>query len=136
MAERSISLTPTAPIRQSLAWTITGNILSWLLDKAFVLLILTFMLLPIFWLALTAFKPLNTVYSTEILVVPTLNNFRIIFGPAGPVQLEDEYSGASNGFQRYERVAGIGNDMGRQVVNSVVISSATVFIPNPISICA
>lgn len=134
--ERRISLTPTPPISQSLAWTIINSVSSWFLDKALVLLILAFMLLPILWLGLTAFKPLNTVYSTEILVVPTLNNFRIIFGPVGPVQLEDEFYGAADGFGRYPRVAGIGNDMGRQVVNSVVISSATVLIAVPLAAMA
>ncbi|MGH3147037.1 MAG: carbohydrate ABC transporter permease [Rubrobacter sp.] len=45
-----------------------------------VCLILFFCLFPIFWMLLTAFKPVDKVYSTSVLFEPTLRNFRIIFG--------------------------------------------------------
>ncbi len=41
--------------------------------------ILFFCLFPIFWMLLTAFKPVSEVYSTSVLVKPTLRNFQIIF---------------------------------------------------------
>ena len=126
----------TTPAAQSESSQTLGRVVAWLVDKIGVLLILAFMILPIFWVALTAFKPLNTVYSTELLVIPTLNNFRVIFGPAQPVQLEDEYYGASNGFGRYSREDTIGKDMGRLVVNSVIVSTLTVLIALPLATMA
>jgi multiple sugar transport system permease protein len=123
------------PVRQSEVLSV-GRVLSWIIDKAAVLLILGFMMLPIIWVVLTSVKPVNTVYSTEILVVPTLNNFRVIFGPAQPIHLEPEYYGASDGFGQYERADVTGKDMGRLVVNSLVISTATVLIGLPLATMA
>lgn len=45
------------------------------------LLILFFCLFPIFWMLLTAFKPVDKVYSTSMIFTPTFRNFDIIFSP-------------------------------------------------------
>ncbi|MBC7811382.1 MAG: hypothetical protein H7175_09550, partial [Burkholderiales bacterium] len=87
-ANSSASLANSATeIGQSESSIAIRRVIAWVIDKIGVLLILGFMILPIFWVTLTAFKPLNTVYSTELLIIPTLNNFRVIFGPAQPIQL-------------------------------------------------
>lgn len=40
-----------------------------------------FVLFPIFWMALTAFKPRSSIYTLEWLIVPTLENFAAILRP-------------------------------------------------------
>lgn len=40
-----------------------------------------FVLFPIFWMALTAFKPRSSIYTLEWLIVPTLENFASILRP-------------------------------------------------------
>lgn len=113
-----------------------GTVFLWLTDKVLVFLILAFLLIPILWLGLTAFKPANTVYSTEWRIVPTLNNFRIIFGAPTPIELEPEHYGPDHNFELYDRASVTGKDMGRLLVNSIVISSLTVLLALPLATMA
>ena len=84
--------------------------LGWLGDNFAALLCLLFVIFPIFWLIITAFKPEQYVYSNAIFFPPTLDNFRAIFG------------GALN--------------FGPFLVNSLNISLATVLIAVPLAIMA
>ena len=43
-----------------------------LLEILALLLIIAFIMFPIFWLALTSFKPLEKAYSTDVIFTPTL----------------------------------------------------------------
>jgi multiple sugar transport system permease protein len=72
--------------------------------------ILFFCLFPIFWMLLTAFKPVSEVYSTSILFEPTLRNFRIIFSE--PLSF------------------------GPLVANSLIVAIGTTLIAIPISLFA
>ena len=72
--------------------------------------ILFFCLFPIFWMLLTAFKPVSEVYSTSIFIEPTLRNFRIIFSE--PLSF------------------------GPLVANSLIVAIATTLIAVPISLFA
>lgn len=75
-----------------------------------VFLILFFCLFPILWMVLTAFKPVDEVYSTTVLFEPTLRNFRIIFSP--PLSF------------------------GPLVANSLIVSIGTTLLAIPISLAA
>jgi multiple sugar transport system permease protein len=72
--------------------------------------ILFFCLFPIFWMLLTAFKPVDKVYSTSVLFEPTLRNFRIIFSE--PLSF------------------------GPLVANSVIVAIGTTLVAIPISLLA
>lgn len=84
--------------------------LGWIGEKAAVLLILLFIIFPIFWLLITAFKPEEYVFSSTIIFPPTMDNFRAIFG----VALD---------FRPY-------------LVNSLAISTATVLLAIPLATMA
>jgi len=84
--------------------------INWVLDKSVVTLAILFVMFPIFWLVITAFKPEKYVYSNAIIFPPTLGNFRDIFGE----QLN---------FWPY-------------LTNSLIISSATVLIAVPLATMA
>jgi len=84
--------------------------LGFVVDNVAALLCLLFVIFPIFWLIITAFKPEKYVYSNAIFFPPTLDNFRAIFGEA--------------------------LDFGPFLVNSLVISLATVLIAVPLAIMA
>lgn len=84
--------------------------LGWAADNVAALLCLLFVIFPIFWLIITAFKPEKYVYSNAIFFPPTLDNFRAIFGEA--------------------------LDFGPFLTNSLAISSATVLIAVPLAIMA
>ena len=79
-------------------------------DKLVVGLILLFVLLPIVWITLTAFKSERDAYTLKILFEPTLNNFRTIF--SAPLE------------------------MGPKVLNSVIVSSLTIAIAIPVALMA
>lgn len=76
---------------------------------AIVVLLVVF-LGPIFWIFLTAFKPLSEVYTMSLVFEPTLDNFRQVFEK--PFYLGD------------------------RLLNSVVISAATVAIGVPCALLA
>ncbi len=97
-----------------------------ILETAALLLIIFFIMLPIVWLALTAIKPQEKAYSTDIIFPPTLDNFRIIFS--------DTSVRINEGTDR-ER-GEVGRDMLPNVVNSVVVSGATILIAIPLATIA
>lgn len=75
-----------------------------------VFLVMFFCMFPIFWMLLTALKPRSEVYSTSILVEPTLRNFQIIF--SDPL------------------------NFGPLLANSLIISIGTTVIGVPIALLA
>jgi len=79
-------------------------------DKLLELAVLLFIVFPIFWVALTSLKPLNEIYTTNVLVPLTLDNYRMIFSEA----------------MQYQRLA----------LNSLIVSSATVLIAIPLGVAA
>ena len=105
---------------------ITRRHLAKLLETAALLLIIFFIMLPIVWLALTAIKPQEKAYTTDILFSPTIDNFRIIFGE-GSIYINEGT----------ERERGeVGRNMFPSVINSVVVSGATVLIAIPLATIA
>ncbi|MCY4465941.1 MAG: carbohydrate ABC transporter permease [Chloroflexi bacterium] len=97
-----------------------------LLETAALLLIVFFIMLPIVWLALTSIKPQEKAYTTDIVFAPTLDNFRIIFSDTSVI--------INEGTQR-ER-SEVGRDMFPSVINSVVVSGATILIAIPLATIA
>ncbi|MEM7342652.1 MAG: carbohydrate ABC transporter permease [Chloroflexota bacterium] len=85
-----------------------------LLDQLFNIVagsaIIIFLIFPIFWIALTAFKPERYVFSTEFRFAPTLDSFRAIF--------QDPLS------------------FGPLTINSLIISACTVLIALPLAVMA
>lgn len=75
-----------------------------------VLLTLIFILAPIVWIALTAFKNQRDAYSLKVFFEPTLQNFQTIFSPP--------------------------YNFGPLLVNSVVVSLTTIAIAIPIALMA
>lgn len=75
-----------------------------------VLLTLIFILTPIIWIGLTAFKNQRDAYSLRIFFEPTLQNFQTIFSPP--------------------------YNFGPLLVNSIVVSLATIAIAIPIALMA
>ena len=105
---------------------ITRRHLAKALETAALLLIIFFIMLPIVWLALTAIKPQEKAYTTDILFSPTIDNFRIIFGE-GSIYINEGT----------ERERGeVGRNMFPSVINSVVVSGATVLIAIPLATIA
>lgn len=101
-------------------------ILAKLLETAALLLIVFFIMLPIVWLALTSIKPQEKAYTTDILFMPTADNFRIIFSDTSVIINEGS-----------ERERGeVGRNMFPSVVNSVVVSGATILIAIPLATIA
>ncbi|MGE7904696.1 carbohydrate ABC transporter permease [Peribacillus sp. NPDC094092] len=80
------------------------------LEVICVLIIVTFLFLPIFWIALTAFKPESEVYTTSIFFQATLDNFRTVFGSAF--------------------------NLGKYYSNSLIVVVVTLLITIPVSILA
>ena len=97
-----------------------------LLETAALLLIIAFIALPIVWLAITAIKPQEKAYTTDIIFQPTLDNFRIIFSD------ESVLINAGTARERGE----VGRKMLPNVVNSVVVSGATILIAIPLATLA
>lgn len=81
-----------------------------LMDTLASLLVVVFVLLPIFWLALTSFKGQRDAFSLRVFFEPTLANFRTIFS--------DTYRA------------------GDMLVDSLVVSSITILITLPVAIIA
>ena len=97
-----------------------------ILETAALLLIICFIMLPIVWLALTSFKPQEKAYTTDIIFTPTLVNFEIIFSDTSVI--------INKGTPR-ER-GEVGRKMLPNVVNSVVVSGATILIAIPLATIA
>ncbi|MEM6280856.1 MAG: carbohydrate ABC transporter permease [Chloroflexota bacterium] len=97
-----------------------------ILETAALLLIIGFIMLPIVWLGITAFKPQEKTYTTDVIFEPTLDNFRIIFS--------DENVTINEGTDR-ER-GEVGRNMGPNVFNSVIVSGLTVLIAIPLATMA
>ena len=96
------------------------------LETAALLLIIAFIALPIFWLAITAIKPQEKAYSTTLIFSPTLVNFEIIFS--------DDSVIINEGTDR-ER-GEVGRNMFPSVINSVIVSGATILIAIPLATLA
>ncbi len=96
------------------------------LETAALLLIIAFIALPIFWLAITAVKPQEKAYSTTLIFSPTLVNFEIIFS--------DDSVTINEGTDR-ER-GEVGRNMFPNVINSVIVSGATILIAIPLATLA
>ncbi len=96
------------------------------LETAALLLIIAFIALPIFWLAITAIKPQEKAYSTTLIFSPTLVNFEIIFS--------DDSVTINEGTDR-ER-GEVGRNMFPNVINSVIVSGATILIAIPLATLA
>ncbi len=97
-----------------------------LLETAALLLIIFFIVLPIVWLALTSIKPQEKAYTTDIVFTPTADNFRIIFSDSS-VRIN-----AGTERERGE----VGRNMLPSVLNSVVVSGATILIAIPLATIA
>ena len=97
-----------------------------LLETVALLLIIFFIMLPIVWLALTSIKPQEKAYTTDIVFTPTLDNFRIIFSDTSVI------INAGTARERGE----VGRNMFPSVVNSVVVSGATILIAIPLATIA
>ncbi len=97
-----------------------------LLETAALLLIIAFIMLPIVWLALTSVKSQEKAYTTDIIFTPTLDNFEIIFSDKSVIINEGT-----------ERERGeVGRNMFPNVINSVVVSGATILIAIPLATLA
>ena len=97
-----------------------------ILETLALLLIIAFIMLPILWLAITAIKPQEKAYSTTLIFKPTLENFAIIFSDASVIINEGT-----------ERERGeVGRNMIPNVINSVVVSGATILIAIPLATLA
>lgn len=96
------------------------------LETAALLLIIAFIALPIFWLAITAIKPQEKAYSTTLIFSPTLVNFEIIFS--------DDSVTINEGTDR--KRGEVGRNMFPNVINSVIVSGATILIAIPLATLA
>ena len=103
-----------------------ANALAKVLETAALLLIIFFIALPIIWLALTSIKPQEKAYTTDLIFTPTLDNFRIIFSNTS-VRINE-----GTDRERGE----VGRNMFPSVVNSVVVSGATILIAIPLATIA
>lgn len=100
-----------APVTRSVATRLSvKNVVLTVLEKFALLLVFLFVMFPIVWIFLTAFKNSTDAYSTNILFTPTLDNFRTIMNPP--------YS------------------VGPLFRNSLIVSFSTVAIAIPLAIMA
>lgn len=83
----------------------------WAFEKVAALTALFFILFPILWLMLTAFKPEKYVYSNAFIFPPVLDNFRAIF-TGNPLDFTPNF------------------------INSLIISLGTVLIAVPLAVMA
>jgi len=97
-----------------------------ILETLALLLIIAFIALPIFWLAITAIKPQEKAYSTTLIFRPTLENFAIIFSDTSVIINE------GTARERGE----VGRNMFPSVINSVLVSGATILIAIPLATLA
>ena len=99
-----------------------------ILETLALLLIIFFIMLPIVWLALTAIKPQEKAYTTDIVSSsPTLDNFRIIFSDTSVIINEGT---------EQESAAQVGRNMVPNVFNSIIVSGATILISIPLATIA
>ncbi|WP_410599606.1 carbohydrate ABC transporter permease [Amycolatopsis sp. lyj-90] len=98
--------TPPPPARRDPLWRRAGGILRTLTTLA----ILFFVLFPVLWLGLTAFKPAAEVFTTSVIFAPTMDNFAEILGGA--------------------------SDLSASLLNSVLIAVATTLISIPLALLA
>ena len=96
------------------------------LETFALILIICFIMVPIVWLALTAIKPQEKAYTTDIIFPPTVDNFRIIFSDTSVIINEGT---------RRER-GEVGRNMLPNVFNSVIVSGATILIAIPLATIA
>ena len=90
------------------------------------LLIIAFIVLPILWLAITAIKPQEKAYSTTLVFMTTLENFEIIFSDTSVIINEGT-----------DRERGeVGRKMIPNVINSVIVSGATILVAIPLATLA
>ncbi|MFF5986545.1 carbohydrate ABC transporter permease [Prauserella flavalba] len=94
------------PRRRPGGWAIVRAALRVLATLA----ILFFVLFPIFWMALTAFKPARDAFSTAVVFAPTVDNFAAVLGGA--------------------------SDLTGALVNSVLIAVATTIVSIPLALLA
>lgn len=87
-----------------------GRLIGRVVEGTGILLTLFFITAPILWLILTAFKSEKDAYTTKVIFTPTLDNFRAIFSE--PLQMQP------------------------LVINSVVVSLATIAISIPVAMMA
>lgn len=99
---------PVAPPRRARrsGWALASGALRVLTTLA----IIFFVVFPIFWMALTAFKPERDAFSTALFFQPTMDNFGAVLG--GP------------------------NDLTGALVNSVLIAVLTTLISLPLALLA
>lgn len=96
------------------------------LETLALLLIIAFIVLPILWLAITAIKPQEKAYSTTLIFRPTLENFEIIFSDTSVIINEGT-----------DRERGeVGRKMIPNVINSVIVSGATILVAIPLATLA
>jgi ABC-type glycerol-3-phosphate transport system permease component len=88
------------------------NATNLVLQNLATILIIIFVIFPIFWLILTAFKPERYVFSNAFIFPPTFDNFKAIFGGSGTF------------------------DFTGYVINSVTISLGVIAIAIPLAIMA
>lgn len=100
---------PAAPRRNQRNISLLGRAGS-LLRLLGTLAILFFVMFPILWLTLTAFKPDREVFSTSVLFSPSLDNFRAIIGGQ--------------------------NDLVEPMWNSIIVAVVTTVIAVPLSMLA
>ena len=97
-----------------------------ILETLALLLIIFFIMLPIVWLALTSIKPQEKAYTTDVIFPPTLENFEIIFSDTSVIINEGT-----------DRERGeVGRRMWPNVINSIVVSGATILIAIPLATLA
>ena len=83
-----------------------------ILRNAATILIILFVIFPIVWLILTAFKPERYVYTNSFIFPPTLNNFFSVFGGSGRL------------------------DFTPYLINSLAVSAGVLLIAIPLAIMA
>lgn len=96
------------------------------LEYIALLVVIAFLMLPIVWLAITAFKPQEKTYTTDVIFTPTIDNFRIIFADENIIVNEGTPQ------ERGE----VGRNMWPSVLNSVIVSSMSVLIAVPLATMA
>lgn len=121
-----ISIKENRLIQEDNFWHLLFRRIGQIVEVLAILLVIFFILLPIFWLAITAIKPQEKAYSTTLIFEPTLDNFRVIFA--------DESVIINEGTER-ER-GEVGRNMGPSVLNSVIVSVATILIAIPLATMA
>jgi multiple sugar transport system permease protein len=98
------------PQRASVTSWQRGSIVSRVLRELGLLLTLLFIMLPIVWMAITAFKPQSEIFTLNVLFQPTLDSFRTIFQP--PLSF------------------------GPLLRNTIIVATGTILISTPLALMA